>query len=69
MATFIGAISKSKGSSKSEVIKSLKTIISELNKLEKVRGFKGIFLSASYFNELQVNLEQALNNVQKGTAD
>jgi len=69
MDTFLGAISKSKGSSKSEVIKSLKTIISELNKLEKVRGFKGIFLSASYFNELQVNLEQALNNVQKGTAD
>jgi len=65
MDTFLGAISKSKGSSKAQMVKSLKTIISELQKLENTGDFKGVYVDSSYFFFLQTNMESALKRVEK----
>jgi hypothetical protein len=63
MAVLLGA-TKSKNNN-SQIIKSLKTIISELNKLEKTGGFKGVYVDSSYFNFLQSDMESALKKINK----
>jgi hypothetical protein len=65
MATFIGAISKRKGSSKTRIEKSLNIIISEMKKLEDTGNFKGVFFSAGYFNDIETQFKAALKAVSK----
>jgi hypothetical protein len=65
MATFIGAIKGSKSSRKSSITKSLKTIISEMKKLEDTGNFKGVFFSAGYFNDIETQFKAALKGVEK----
>lgn len=65
MATFIGAIKGGKSSSKPRIEKSLKTIISEMKKLEDTGNFKGVFFSAGYFNDIETQFKAALKAVSK----
>jgi len=65
MATFIGAISKGKGSSKAQIVKSLKTILSELNKLDKIADFNNVYITKRYLNEVEYNIEQTLMAVER----
>tara|TARA_R110000868_G_scaffold77463_1_gene221765 strand:+ start:168 stop:371 length:204 start_codon:yes stop_codon:yes gene_type:complete len=65
MATFIGAISKSKGSSKAQIVKSLKTILSELNKLDNIADFRGVYITKRYLTDVEINIENALKSVQR----
>jgi len=65
MATFIGAISKGKGPSKAQIVKSLKTILSELNKLDKIADFNNVYITKRYLNEVEYNIEQTLMAVER----
>ena len=65
MATFIGAISKGKGSSKTQMVKSLKTIISELNKLDKIADFRGVYITKRYLDEVEYNIQQTLISLER----
>ena len=65
MATFIGAIGKSKGSNKTQIVKSLKTILSELKNLENTRDFNNIYVSGRYLSDFEITIEEALKLVQK----
>jgi hypothetical protein len=63
MAILLGAIKNKNNNSK--IIKSLKIIISELNKLERTGEFKGVYVDSSYFNFLQSDMESALRKINK----
>jgi len=63
MAVLLGAIKNKNNNSK--IIKSLKIIISELNKLERTGEFKGVYVDSSYFNFLQSDMESALRKINK----
>ena len=65
MATFICEISKGKGSSKAQIVKSLKTILSELNKLDKIADFNNVYITKRYLNEVEYNIEQTLMAVER----
>jgi hypothetical protein len=65
MATFIGAINGVRASRKPRIEKSLKTIIAEMKKLEDTENFKGVFFSASYFNDIETQFKAALKAVGK----
>jgi len=65
MATFIGAISKGKGSSKAQIVKSLKTIISELNKLDNIADFNNVYITKRYLDEVEYNIQQTLMAVER----
>jgi hypothetical protein len=65
MDTFLGAISKSKGSSKAQMVKSLKTIISELNKLDNIADFRGVYITKRYLDEVEYNIQQTLISLER----
>ena len=65
MATFIGAISKSKGSSKAQIVKSLKTILSELNKLDNIADFRNVYITKRYLSEVERVISDTLIAVER----
>ena len=65
MATFIGAISKTTGSSKSQMVKSLKTIIKELNKLDNISDFRNVYITKRYLSEVERVISDTLVSVER----
>ena len=65
MATFIGAIKKSKGSTTDQMVKSLEIIIRELDKLEATGEFKGVYWAWVSFMGLQGEMRSALERIKR----
>ncbi len=65
MATFLGAVKKSKVSTTDQMVKSLEIIIRELNKLEATGEFKGVYWGWVNFMQLEGDMRSALERIKR----
>ena len=47
------------------MVKSLKTIISELNKLDNIADFRGVYITKRYLDEVEYNIQQTLISLER----
>ena len=65
MATYLGAVKKSKISSTKQMEKSVSIIINELDKLDATGEFKGVYWGWVNFMQLEGEMRSALERIKR----